>query len=270
MHDVLARLQVGQRIHRRGRAGRPLAPPQGILAEQLVVADDDGVERLDDEALVDIAERQLEVVRQIAGDLLDDLGDPLDLGGALAIEKDLAALLRPLDQLFQGGLMSGPERSGLALELLDALDVELEKFFRLDPLAKRQMCNCVNRAARNRRSPATNRAGPAFSMRARKTLATSSTSAGSSKTTIVSSGRMFMNSSRCSMTASDAAATMLTLSISCVDRCVSRLISRMLSTVSPKNSMRRAWDCGLRGNPLGCPDSSGGPSRPTFSLASGA
>ena len=51
VHDVLARLQVGQRIHRRGRAGRPLPPAQGILPEQLVVADDDGVERLDDEAL---------------------------------------------------------------------------------------------------------------------------------------------------------------------------------------------------------------------------
>ena len=70
VHDVLPGLQVGQRIHRRGRAGRPLAPPQGVLTEQLVMADHDGVERLDDKALVDIAQRQLEVVRQIAADLL--------------------------------------------------------------------------------------------------------------------------------------------------------------------------------------------------------
>ncbi len=63
VHDVFARLQVGQRVHRRGRAGRPLPPAQGVLAEQLVVADDDRVERLDDEALVDIAQRKLEIVR---------------------------------------------------------------------------------------------------------------------------------------------------------------------------------------------------------------
>ncbi len=133
VNNVFARLQIGQRIHRRGRTSRPLAAPQGILAEQLVMADDDDVERLDDEALMDVAQGKLEVVRQIAADLLDDLGHPLDLGGALAIEEDLAALLGSLDQLFESSLVSGPQRGGLTLELLDALDVDAGSSANLRP-----------------------------------------------------------------------------------------------------------------------------------------
>ena len=101
-------LQVGQRIHRGRRVHRPLPAAKGILPEKLMMADDDRVERLDKEALVHVADRQVKVARHLAVDLLDDLGDPLYLGGALAVQGDAAAFFGPLDQLFEGGLVSGP------------------------------------------------------------------------------------------------------------------------------------------------------------------
>jgi hypothetical protein len=109
VNDVVARLEIGERVDRGRRADRALAAAQRVLAEQFVMAHDDGLERFDHEALVHVAQRQMEAARNVTVDLLDDLGDALDLGRAFAVEVHVPSFLGPADQVFQRGLVAGPE-----------------------------------------------------------------------------------------------------------------------------------------------------------------